>query len=137
MKTATLFLILIFPVSLSAQPFYKNKWWWIGRGVSAAAIAADAISTNSLTSRYPAGGDNFPFFTPNTPGKIVGASFIDLGYSTAFSIIEYHVSAKLSRPWRFIAYTEMPITDGIAHGWATSHNYSVLYDCTHAHLTCN
>ena len=144
MKTALAIALLACTIPASAAPhkmFYRNKYWWYGRAISAAVIVADALSTQEVNRYCPGCSDKFYFFNPRTSGTAAGAGAIGFGLSTLFSIGEYHFSQNIPSDkhvsgWHLAGYLAQPVTDAIAHGWAIDNNYSLAYKCRREIIAC-
>jgi hypothetical protein len=119
--------------------FYTDKWWWVGRAVSAVAVGVDAWSTGSYLAACPACGDQFPFFDVHSKGSIAGAATISFAISTGFSALEWRFGPKIASGksgYRIAGYIMQPVTDGIAHGWAANHNWQFVAQCRKVQLSC-
>lgn len=120
--------------------FYRDKWGWVGRAVSAAAIIVDGASTQTASAQCPGCVEGGYLWDGAriTPGRTAERSLVGFLLSSGFSIAEFEVMRSEPRRsgWSLTAYLAQPVTDGISHGWAAAHNYSFASDCLRAVLVC-
>jgi hypothetical protein len=120
--------------------FYRDKWWWVGRAVSAAAIIVDGASTMAALRECPGCAEDaflFPSAHPSAGGT-AARGLVGFAISTAASIGEYEVMRDVPRHngWALASYLADPITQGVIHGWAAAHNYSLADECRRAVVVC-
>jgi hypothetical protein len=120
--------------------FYTDRWWWVGRAVSGAAVTVDAASTMTAARACPGCVEDSYLFSYGrpTPGRTAARAGLGFGISTVFAIAEWWVMRRAPRrnPWTIGSYVDVPITDGVVHGWAAEHNYALASDCRRAVLVC-
>jgi hypothetical protein len=152
-----LLLVLIFASNVSAakrkrsstpnasvvkpKHFYTDKWWWVERVASAAAVGVDAWSTSDYLNVCPACGDSFPWFKLHSKGTIAGAAAIGFGLSTGVSLITWRVGVAEGPQDHTDAlgkfsYVDDPMWEGILHGWAANHNWQFVAQCRRSALSC-
>lgn len=126
MKLATVVLALAFATSASAEPkhWYKDKKWWIGEAVIAAAVAADYHST---AIQRGTGRETNMLLGPSPSNRrlvIVGSSAF--GYWTALHVLDWHFwHDDPVKGWRTFGYTAIPVAAAAIHGSAAIHNYEL------------
>lgn len=119
--------------------FYTDKWWLLGRVVSAAATGVDAWSTGDALQACPGCQDRFAFFPVHSKGTIAAAASLGFGISTGFSIAEWYLGPRRNSGKSFariVAYAAQPVTDGVAHGWDANNNWTLVAQCRSARLVC-
>jgi hypothetical protein len=120
------------------RPFYRDKWWWMGRAVSALAIVVDAASTTRAQAACGGCADSFPLWSVRGTGGLAGAGVLNFAVSTAFSIAEYELTANdPARGFRVAGILAQPVTDVALHDlWAARHNYALAAACRQSKLAC-
>ena len=139
MRTSVLILAILFSSTAFAKPFYRNKYWYYGRVVSAAVILGDALSTRSAIRACPTCVDSFMFFDVHSDASVAGAGLIAFGTSTLLSIGEYHFSQGIPSDrrisgWHLFGYLAQPATDLAAHGYGIVNNLELVAECRKAAL---